>query len=86
MDREEFRQLLKETDDKLSILGNVEILRQCKMNLEELYDLIKIFLTDREISKLLEYKHFQKWPSYRRKELILMISDSEILLKMLQDE
>lgn len=86
MDREEFRQLLKETDDKLSILGNVEILRQCKMNLEEWYDLIKTFLTDREISKLLEYKHFQKWPSYRRKELILMISDSEILLKMLQDE
>lgn len=86
MDREEFRQLLKETDDKLSILGNVEILRQCKMNLGELYDLIKIFLTDREISKLLEYKHFQKWPSYKRKELILMISDSEILLKMLQDE
>lgn len=86
MDREEFRQLLKETDDKLSILGNVEILRQCKMNLEELYDLIKIFLTDREISKLLEYKHFQKWPSYRRKELILMISDSEILLEMLQNE
>lgn len=86
MDREEFRQLLKETDDKLSILGNVEILRQCKMNLGELYDLIKIFLTDREVSKLLEYKHFQKWPSYKRKELILMISDSEILLKMLQDE
>lgn len=86
MDREEFRQLLEETDDKLSIFGNVEILRQCKMNLGELYDLIKIFLTDREISKLLEYKHFQKWPSYRRKELILMISDSEILLKMLQDE
>lgn len=86
MDREEFRQLLKETDDKLSILGNVEILRQCKMNLGELYDLIKIFLTDRDISKLLEYKHFQKWPSYKRKELILMISDSEILLKMLQDE
>lgn len=86
MDREEFRQLLKETDDKLSILGNVEILRQCKMNLGELYDLIKIFLTDREISKLLEYKHFQKWPSYKRKELILMISDSDILLKMLQDE
>jgi len=44
MDREEFRQLLKETDDKLSILGNVEILRQCKMNLGELYDLIKYFL------------------------------------------
>lgn len=86
MDREEFRQLLKETNDKLSILGNVEILRQCKMNLGELYDLIKIFLTDREISKLLEYKHFQKWPSYKRKELILMISDSDILLKMLQDE
>ena len=86
MDREEFRQLLEETDDKLSILGNVEILRQCKINLGEWYDLIKIFLTDREISKLLEYKYFQKWPSYRRKELILMISDSEILLKMLQDE
>lgn len=86
MDREEFRQLLEETDDKLSIFGNVEILRQCKMNLGELYDLIKIFLTDREISKLLEYKHFQKWTSYRRRELILMISDSEILLKMLQDE
>lgn len=86
MDREEFRQLLEETDDKLSIFGNVEILRQCKMNLEEWYDLIKTFLTDREISKLLEYKHFQKWPRSRRKELILMISDSEILLEMLQDE
>ena len=43
-------------------------------------------LSDDEISKLLEYAHFQKWDTIRRKKIILMISDSKVMLDVLQDE
>lgn len=86
MDTNELRQLLEKTDDKLSIFGNVEMLRQCNMKLGELYDTITIFLTDDEILKLFEYEHFQKWDSYRKIQMVMRISDSGVLLKALQDE
>lgn len=86
MDLNEFKQLLEETEDKLSIFGNVEILRQFNINLGELYDAIHEYLNDEEISKLLDYSYFQKWDINRRKKIILMISDSEVLLNVLQDE
>ena len=52
----------------------------------ELYDTISEYLNDEEILKLLGYEYFQNWDNYRRKDLLLMISDSEVLLNALQDE
>lgn len=86
MDSNDLKQLLEETEDKLSIFGNVEILKQLNINLGELYNVIRAYLSDDEISKLLEYAHFQKWDTIRRKKIILMISDSKVMLDVLQDE
>lgn len=86
MNLNELKQLLEDTEDKLSIFSDIEILRQLNISLGELYNSIQEYLSDDEISKLLEYTHFQKWDTDRRKNLILMISDSKIILNVLQDE
>ena len=86
MDLNEFKQLLEETEDKLSIFGSIEILRQYKINLGELYDTIHEYLNNEEIPKLLEYPHFQRWDSNRRKRILLMVSDSGVLIDILKDE
>ena len=43
MDSNDLKQLLEETEDKLSIFGNVEILKQLNINLGELYNVIRAY-------------------------------------------
>lgn len=86
MERREFRQLLDEAEDKLSIFTNIEIIKTYsnKTKTEEYYDLVSEYLSDEEIIKLFDYAKDFNYPD--RKKLILMISDSELLYNILQDD
>ena len=86
MERREFKQLLDEAEDKLSIFTNIEIIKTYSNDTktEEYYDLVSEYLSDEEIIKLLDYAKDFNYPD--RKKLILMISDSELLYNILQDD
>ena len=85
MERREFKQLLDEAEDKLSIFTNIEIIKTYSNDTktEEYYDLVSEYLSDEEIIKLLDYAKDFNYPD--RKKLILMISDSELLYNILQN-
>lgn len=53
MNAQDFKKLLEETNDKLSIFTSKEILDKCNFNVKEFFDLISDFLTDEERTKIL---------------------------------
>ena len=86
MKAQELRKLIEESEDKLSIFANKDILKQYKFNTKELFDLIKDFLSDEEKLKLFNYEHFQGLNAYIRTEIIKLIIDSNIKLQALYNE
>ena len=86
MKAQELRKLIEESEDKLSIFANKDILKQYEFNAKELFDLIKDFLSDEEKLKLFDYEHFQGLNAYIRTEIIKLIIDSDIKLQALYNE
>lgn len=86
MESKNLKELLEQSNNKLEIFGNVELLRQCKTNLNDLYSLISTNLTSNEILELFNFPHFKKWEPRLKMPLLMHISNSENLLQALQDE
>ena len=53
---------------------------------EELDRIIEIYLTDEEKAKLFEFEHFKNLYPYRIKNIIKLIKDDELKLKLLKDD
>lgn len=86
MNAQEFRKLLQETDDKLSIFASSETLRKCEFSINELVGIIRDFLSDEEISKLFDYSHFTKLDGFIKYSIIKLISDENVILQMLAND
>lgn len=80
MNAQNLRILLEKSDNKLSILTNFEILNQYNCNEQEIFSLIKEFLSDKEKVRLFGCPHFQGYES----EIIECISDDEIKIEVLK--
>lgn len=85
MDAQDLNKLLEKADDKLSIFADSEILNRYEFNLVELITLIDIFLSNEEKLKLFDYTHFQQLSSSTKAVILSVISDENILLKVLHN-
>lgn len=77
---------LQKSKDKLSIFRNKKILNKFNFNEEELNRLIKIYLTDEQKAELFEIDHFRNLRSYQIKDIIELIKDDRLKLKLLKDD
>ena len=59
MNAKDLRRLLEKSDNKLNIFANTEILYNCDIDIVELFELVKEFLTDEEKLKLFDYQYFE---------------------------
>lgn len=80
MNAQNLRTLLGKADNKLSIFTNLEILNQYNCNEQEIFSLIKEFLSDEEKVRLFGCPHFQGYES----GIIGCISDKNIKIKVLE--
>lgn len=74
MNAQNLRTLLRKSNNKLSIFMNLEILNQYNCDGQEIFNLIKEFLTDEEKVRLFCCPHFQRYES----EIIECILDKNI--------
>ena len=86
MNAQDLRELLEKTDDKLSIFASRETLSKCEINVKELLELIRDFLTDEEKLKLFDYSHFMQFPESIRHGIIGLVSDEDIRLQMMSND
>lgn len=86
MNAQDFRKLLEQTDDKLSIFASVETLNKYDFNAKELFDLISDFLSDEEKLKLFDYSHFQQFKGVIKGRIIELVSDENIKLQMMSND
>ena len=86
MNAEDFRKVLEQTDDKLSIFASRETLNKYKLSIKEFFDLISDFLSDEEKLKLFDYPHFQQFNGRIKGGIIGLISDDNIMLQMLGND
>ena len=52
MNAQDLKRLLEKSDNKLDIFANTEILYNCDIDIVELFELVKEFLSDEEKLKL----------------------------------
>ncbi|MBQ2938109.1 MAG: hypothetical protein IJE05_04455 [Clostridia bacterium] len=86
MNAQDFRKLLEKTDDKLSIFASAETLKKYHLNLNEFFDLISDFLSDEEKLELFEYSHFQQFDGRIKGNIIKLVSDENIILRMMSND
>lgn len=86
MNAQDLKELLKQTDNKLSIFGNIETFKEYSINAKELFDLISEFLSDEEKLKLFEYSHFRQFEAWIRSGIIGLVSDQKVILQMISNE
>lgn len=60
MDLQDFNDLLKSADNKLSIFTDFTVLQNIKFDIDELIELIKSNLSSKEILNLLNYEYYQQ--------------------------
>ena len=86
MEKKELKEILEKSNNKLEILTDIEILKQYKYSTHDLYDLIANFLNDEEKLKLFDYSYFRQLDTLRKRRIIELISDEDILLKVLMKD
>lgn len=86
MNAQDLRNLLEQTDDKLSIFVNRETLNKYKLSVKEFLDLISDFLNDEEKLKLFDYSHFRQFKSSIKAGIIGLVSDEHIILQMMNND
>ena len=86
MDKQELIEILKKSDDKLSILGNEENLIKYRLTSNDLYQLIEEFLTDEEKVSLLEIPFYLKLNSSEKSIIISLITDENLILKVINNK
>lgn len=86
MDAHDLEKLLEQSDNKLSIFANVELLKKYKFNAQELFDMISTYLSDDEKLKLFDYSHFNRFPAIIKSGIIGTVSDENIILQMLNND
>ena len=86
MNIEDLRKLLKETDNKYSILSDLETLIPYNITIGNLEDLIEEFLTDEEIANILKEDIIKGFKPFVKKELIKRIKKDDIKLKIFNDK
>lgn len=79
MNAKDLRRLLEKSDNKLNIFANTEILYNCDIDIVELFELVKEFLTDEEKLKLFDYQYFEGTESL----IIGSISNENIKLEII---
>lgn len=84
MDAQALRELLEQTEYKLSIFTSRETLNKYQMKVRELLDLISDFLSDEEKIRLFEYPHIQQYGVID--EIIDIISDEQIILQIMNND
>lgn len=86
MNAQDLRGLLEKTKDKFNMFSDRNVLFQYEMNFFELLELIKDFLNDEEKVKLFEIEHFKGFSSSIKTNIILLIQDSSIKLRLLDND
>lgn len=86
MDANDLNKLLVQSDNKLNIFANVELLKKYKFNAQELFDMISTYLSDNEKLKLFDYPHFNRFPAIIKSGIIKTVSDENIILQMLTND
>ena len=86
MNAQDLRNLLEQSDDKLSIFGSRETLNKYKFNAREFFDLISDFLSDEEKLKLFDYSHFMQYNATVKGGIIGLVSDENIVLQMMNND
>ena len=79
MNAQDLKRLLEKSDNKLDIFANTEILYNCDIDIVELFELVKEFLSDEEKLKLFDYKFFEGTESW----IIGSISNEKIKLEII---
>ena len=79
MNAQDLKRLLEKSDNKLDIFANTEILYNCDIDIVELFELVKEFLSDEEKLKLFDYKVFEGTESW----IIGSISNEKIKLEII---
>lgn len=80
------RKKLEKSNDRLSIFANRKLLNKYRLNNFELCNIINDFLTNEQKSKLFEYEHFRKLNLRLTIDIINLIEDDKIKLKLLEDD
>lgn len=70
MDLQDFNDLLKSADNKLSIFTDFTVLQNINFDINELIELIKTNLSSKEILNLLNYEYYQQLSNSAKNELI----------------
>lgn len=86
MNAQDLRNLLEQTDDKLSIFASPETLNKYEFNAKEFFELISDFLSDEEKLKLFDYSHFRQFESWIKCGIIGLISDEHIILQIINND
>lgn len=79
MNAQDLRGLVEKSDNKLDIFANTEILYNCDIDIVELFELVKEFLSDEEKLKLFDYQFFEGTESW----IIGSISNENIKLEII---
>lgn len=79
------RRLLKNTDDKLSIFSNREILNKYDINIKEFLGLICEFLTDEERLKLFDFQYIEENSISLKIGIINSISNENVIFKIINN-
>ena len=79
MNAQDLKRLLEKSDNKLDIFANIEILYNCDIDIVELFELVKEFLSDEEKLKLFDYQFFEGTESW----IIGSISNENIKLEII---
>ncbi len=83
---EELRKLLKKSNNKFSIFNDENIFNKYVCTIQEVLDLLKDFFSNAEILKLFEFPPFQNLKTINRLAIMTIITDSEVMLKMLKND
>ena len=85
MNSEDLKKLLLTSDDKFSLFADPKLLGQYNMTVGEFGKLINEFLTDSEKARLFQIEYFKNANSYTKRCIMDNISDSNILLRVLEE-
>lgn len=86
MDAQDLREVLEKSDDKLSILTNIEIINKYDLYATDLFSLINDFLSDEEKLALFNFPLFQGFDNWIKIEIIKLITDENIALKIITND
>ena len=86
MNLKDIRNLLNNSNNKLEVFSNIEIMMQSQLTLNQLFELIAEYLTDSEKLQLFNYPLYINAKPNNRRSILNLISDSNILLSALLNE